>query len=99
MGKNEEVARPAIPEKASITSLSRPPIRLRGSSSLQLPLRPNTHPNGGGEPPPPPPPPPAVSTPDIAFQISSCLPAELNDGIVSAVRQAIDPNADVRTGA
>lgn len=97
MEKNKEVAHTAIPEEASITSLSQPPIRLRGSSSSQLPLRPNTHPNGGGEPPPPPPPPPAVSTPDLALQISFCLPAELNDAIVSAVRQAIDPNADVRT--
>lgn len=48
-------------------------------------------------PPPPPPPPPPVSTPDLAIQISSCLPPELNDGVVSAIRQAIDPNADVRT--
>lgn len=106
MEKNEEAAQTGIPEDASITNPSRPLIRLRGSHSSQQeiraiprPLRPRDGDgDGDGEPPPPPPPPPPpVSTPDLALQISFCLPAELNDAIVSAVRQALDPNADVRT--
>ena len=40
---------------------------------------------------------PAVSTPDLGLQISFCLPPNLVDGLVSAVKSAIDPNADVRT--
>ncbi len=102
MEKNEEAAQTGIPEDASITNPSRPLVRLRGSYSSQQAIRAVPRPllrrDGDGEPPPPPPPPPPpVSTPDLALQISFCLPAELNDAIVSAVRQALDPNADVRT--
>ncbi len=101
--QDEEVPMSAIPEDASISSPARPPVRLRGSHSTQQPIvsaaLPRQPANGGGEEPPPqpPPPPPPVSTPDLAIQIAFCLPAELNDAVVSAVRQAIDPNADVRT--
>jgi hypothetical protein len=99
--KYEEAAQTGIPEDASITNPWQPLLRLRGSHSSQhtiralphlLPPRDGEGGDGGEEPPPLP-----VSTPDLAFQISPCLPAELNDVIVSAVRQALDPNADVRT--
>lgn len=103
MMKDEEGTLPGIPDDASITNPSRPPIRLRGSHSSQqlmqavaLPRRPRD--GEDDEPPSPlPPPPPPVSTPDLALQISFRLAPELNDAVVTAVRQAIDPNADVRT--
>lgn len=104
MKKYDEATQTGIPDDASITNPSRPLIRLRGSHSSKLatravarPLRPR---DDDGDPFPDndlPPSPPPVSTPDLALQVSFCLPPELNDGIVSAVRQAIDPNADVRT--
>jgi hypothetical protein len=99
--KYTEAAPPYIPEDALIASPSRSLVRLRGSHSSQQPIRAVARlrrpRDDDGEPEEPPSPPPAVSTPDLALQISFCLPAELNDAIVSAVRQAIDPNADVRT--
>jgi hypothetical protein len=109
MKKVEEAAQTGIPEEASITNPSRPFVRLRGSHSSQQeilaaarPLRRRDDDDGDPlpddePPPPPPPPPPPVSTPDLALQISFCLDADMNTGIVSAVRQAIGPNADVRT--
>lgn len=103
----EQPPQPEIPAEAAIANPSRPVVRLRGSHSSQQPIqaaaralrrRDGEEPFPDGEPPPPPPPPPPpVSTPDLALQISFCLPAELNDGIVSSVRQAISPSADVRT--
>jgi hypothetical protein len=107
MNKDEEAAQTGIPEEASITNPSQPFVRLRGSHSSQqeilavaLPLR--RRDDDDGEPlpddePPPPPPPPPVSTPDLALQISFCLDDDMNTGLVSAVRQAIGSNADVRT--
>src|SRR6266567_3028737 len=100
MEKNDDIAQTGIPEDASITNPSRPPIRLRGSYSSQQEIRAIPRPlrrrNGDGDASPPPPPhPPPVSTPDLALQISFCLPAELNGPVVSAIRQALDPNADV----
>lgn len=100
MTKDEAVLT-AIPEDVSITNPSRPPVRLRGSHSSQQPIqavaRLRRPPDGEPDEPPPPPPPPPVSTPDLALQIAFCLPTDLNNAVVSAVRQAIDPNADVRT--
>ncbi len=94
-----------IPDDASIANPSRPLVRLRGSFSsvqpLQAGLRRRRDDDGDPlpeDPPEPPlPPPPPVSTPDLAIQLSLCLPIELNDGIVAAVRQALAPDADVRT--
>src|ERR1700741_1655552 len=93
--ESDEQIQAGVPEDASIASPSRPVLRLRGSYSSQEPIqavvRLRRPPDGDGEPPPPPPPPPPpVSTPDLALQISSCLPAEVNDDIISAVRQGID---------
>jgi hypothetical protein len=94
-----------VPEDTFITNPSRPLVRLRGSHSSQEPIqavaRLRRRRDDDGEPGPddePPPPPPPVSTPDLALQTSFCLPAETNDGIVSAIRQALaSNNADVRT--
>jgi hypothetical protein len=103
MTESEEKEQIGVLADASITNPSRPLVRLRGSYPSQQVIRPALLPRrprdgGDGEPPPPPPPPPPpVSTPDLALQISFCLPAELDDAIVSAVRQALDPSADVRT--
>jgi hypothetical protein len=72
--------------------------RLLGSISMPIELR-KPEPNGGPEPngdEPPPPRPPAVSTPDLAFQFSPCLPDELRDPVVAAVREAVGATADVR---
>jgi len=106
--KYEEAQQTSIPEDALIANPSRPVVRLRGSHSSVQPIRAvaslRRRPEDDGEPfpdgPLEPPPPPPVSTPDLALQISSCLPAQLNDAIVSSVRQALEhssPNADVRT--
>jgi hypothetical protein len=46
---------------------------------------------------PPPPPPPPVSTPDLGIQLSICLAEDMNASLVSAVREALGPTADVRT--
>lgn len=109
MKKDEEAAQTGISEEVSITNPSRPFVRLRGSHSSQQeilavarPLRRARDDDGDPlpddePPPPPPPPPPPVSTPDLALQISFCLDADMNTGIVSAVRAAIGANADVRT--
>jgi hypothetical protein len=103
----EKAAEADIPGDASITNPSRPFVRLRGSHSSQQPIlavaRPfrqiddddDQGPSPDDEPPPPPPPP--VSTPDLALHLSFCLDENMNASIVSAVRQAIGPNADVRT--
>ncbi|MCC6167179.1 MAG: hypothetical protein IT329_08140 [Caldilineaceae bacterium] len=107
MKQHEEEAQASPPDDALIANPSRPPVRLRGSHSSQQPfhavagLRRRRDDDGepfpDEPPPPPPPPPPPVSTPDLAFQIAFCLPAELDDAIESSIAQALDPNADVRT--
>lgn len=104
MKKDEETARSGIPEDASISNPSRPLIRLRGSLSSQQPLlarplRPRDDDDGDPFPDdePPPPPPPPVSTPDLGLQLSICLAEDMNTSLVSAVRQALGSNADVRT--
>jgi hypothetical protein len=106
MKENEDAEKMAIPEDMSIANPSRPFVRLRGSYSSQQPIEAaaslrrriddDTEPLPDDDLPPSPPP-PLVSTPDLAFQLSICLPAEFVDPIVAAVRQALDPNADVRT--
>ncbi|MEP6879987.1 MAG: hypothetical protein ABI865_14195 [Nitrosospira sp.] len=107
MMEDEEIPQNDIPTNALISNSSRP-IRLRGSSSSQQPLQAvarlarrrdddgDPFPDGPGDGEPPPPAPPPVSAPDLAIQISSCLPDQLSSSIVNAVRQAIGPNADVR---
>jgi hypothetical protein len=99
----DEEAQAGIPEDASISNPSRPFVRLRGSLSSPEPLlarrlRPRDDDDGGtspdGEPPPPPPP---VSTPDLGIQISFCLPEDTTTSLVTAVREALGSNADVRT--
>jgi hypothetical protein len=102
MTKDEEAARARIPDEASISNPSRPFIRLRGSLSSQQPLlarplRPRDDDGDGEPPPPPPPPPPPVSTPDLGIQLAICLPEDRNADLVSAVRQALGLNADVRS--
>ncbi len=104
MKTGDESAQTKLSEDALIANPSRPIVQLRGSHSSQEPIEAARLPiddDDDGDPDPDddplPPPPPLVSTPDIAFQIAFCLPAELNTAIVSAVRQAITPNADVRT--
>jgi hypothetical protein len=108
MEKYEEAPKTGVPEDIFITNPSRPLVRLRGSHSSQEPIQAVTRlrrrrdddgePGPDDEPPPPPPPPPPpVSTPDLALQTSFCLPPETDDGIVSAIRQALASNADVRT--
>ena len=107
MNKREISDQTDIPDGASITNPSRPFMRLRGSHSSKEELvavarrRPRDDDNGNDGPDPdddpPPPPPPPISTPDLALQLLTCLDADLNNSIVSTVRQAIDPNADVRT--
>ena len=105
MKKDEEAGQTRIPEDASISNPSRPFVRLRGSLSSPQPLlarrlRPRDDDDDGGPSPddePPPPPPPPVSTPDLGLQISFCLAEDMNTSLVSAVRQALGSNADVRT--
>jgi hypothetical protein len=106
---NEPTAPPGITEEPSISNPERPLVRLRGSHSSTQPiealrpaLRTALRPIDDDDPlphdpPDLPPPPPAVSTPDLGLQISFCLPPNLVDGLVAAVKSAIDPNADVRT--
>lgn len=101
MSKEEE-AQARIPDDALISNPSRPFVRLRGSLSSPQPLLARRRPpNGDGDPGPgdgpPPPPPPPVSTPDLGIQLSICLAADMNANLVSAVRQALGSNADVRT--
>src|SRR5262245_13758968 len=103
MDKKPQPYEEAIPEKALITS-PQAPTRLLGSRSSPHGLRPARlrrippdgppPPDGDGEPPPPPPPP--VSVPDLGLQFSPCLPDSLRDPLISAIREAINPNADVR---
>lgn len=104
--KNEIADDIELPVAASITNPIRPFVRLRGSNSSKqeivaaAQLRPRNDNDGDPTPendPLPPPPPPLVSTPDLALQLLTCLDPNLNNSIVSTVRQAIDPNADVRT--
>ncbi len=107
--KNDEITtESSISKDASITNPSRSFVRLRGSHSSSQALKGVTNlrkpGNGDDDPfpdddPPtdPPPPPPQVSTPDLAIQISFCLPGDLNNNIVSAVGQALGGSADVRT--
>jgi hypothetical protein len=86
-----------IPDEVVIAAPASPG-RLLGSFSMPIQLR-RPEPNGGPEPNgngPLPPPPPAVSTPDLAYQFSPCLPDELRDPVVAAVREAAGPTADVR---
>jgi hypothetical protein len=103
MKTGDESTQAKLSEEALIANPSRPIIRLRGSHSSskpieakRLPIDDNDDP-GPDEEEPLPPPPPLVSTPDIAFQLLSCLPADRNEEIVSAIRKAIAPDADVRT--
>lgn len=101
--KSDEEAPAGIPDDASISNPSRPFVRLRGSLSSPQPLlAPRLRPrdDDDGDPFPddePPPPPPPVSTPDLGLQISFCLPADMNTSLVTAVREALGSNADVRT--
>lgn len=104
---------PVTPENGSIRRPTPSFVRLRGSHSSNLDIVamrrprnddddpvPDDDPPPGDPPPddpPPDPPPPGVSTPDLAIQVLTCQPPELNSRIVSSVRQAIAPNADVRT--
>lgn len=100
---NSESEQVSIPEYAQIAPPTQAEFRLLGShpDGVRLALRrprddgPEPQPNGQPEPPPPPPLP--VSTPDLAAQFSPCLPDNLRTGIVNAVRDALAPNADVRT--
>ncbi|MCA1576990.1 MAG: hypothetical protein LC794_06455 [Acidobacteria bacterium] len=89
-----------IPENVSITNPSPAFVRLRGShSSKQEIVAVSRRRDDDQEPVPdddPPPPPLPISTPDLALQLLICLDANLNNSIVSTVRQAVDPNADVR---
>jgi hypothetical protein len=103
---NEPIPQTGSTEAPSISNPERPFARLRGSYSSNQPLvalAPALKPiDDGGDPFPddpvdPPPPPPAVSAPDLGLQLSTCLPADLNAQLISAVKQAIDPNADVRS--
>ena len=93
-------------ESAGISRPTPPFVRLRGSHSSNLEIvamrRPRNDdddpvPDDDPPPPPPDPPPPGISTPDLAIQVLTCLDPQLNDRIVSSVRQAIAANADVRT--
>lgn len=101
---DQEPTSPDVPADAAISSPARAPVRLLGSHSSPQPFqavalkKPPTDDEEPDEPPPPPPPPPPpVSTPDLALQISFCLPPELNSGIVSAIRDALGGSPDVRT--
>lgn len=102
--KTNDHQQPLIPSDALIANPVRALPRLRGSHSSGQPLaaQPMLRKKGNGDDGPPddgsdpPPPPPPVSVPDLALQFSPCLPDSLRDGAVAAVRQAIDPNADVR---
>ncbi len=90
-----------ISAEARITIPQPPQTRILGSHPSGLRLLRRREPDGFPEPdglpePEPQPPPPAVSTPDLAFQFSPCLPDFLRTRVVDAVRQAIDPEADVR---
>src|SRR5437763_6702629 len=40
--------------------------------------------------------PPPVTVPDLGLQFSPCLPDSLKDPLISALREVIDRNADVR---
>ena len=106
MKMNEPIPQTRITAEPLISNPERPFARLRGSYSSNQPLvalAPALRPiDDGGDPFPddpidPPPPPPAVSAPDLGLQLSTCLPADLNAQLISAVKEAIDPNADVRS--
>jgi len=109
MKKGEIPTQTEIPAGTSISNPSRPFVRLRGSHSSKEEIVATARarrrrdddddplPDDDPPPPPPPPPPPAVSTPDLALQLLICLDQDLNNSIVSTVREAISPNADVRT--
>ena len=100
-----------LPEGASISRPSPPFVRLRGSHSSNHELvamrKPRSDEDPGPSDPedpdpdpiedPPPPPPPPISTPDLAIQLLICLDPDVNDRLISAVRGAIDANADVRS--
>lgn len=89
------------PERLAIAALGSPPIRLLGSFSTPVSLRPiddDESPSPDDDPPPPPPPPPAVAAPDFGFQFAPCLTPALRGQLEAAVRQAFGAAADVRVG-
>lgn len=90
-----------IPEEVKISS-SAPHVRVFGSSPSIRDLLLARPPDGDGPSPGPgtggdhPPPAPAVSTPDIAFQFSPCLPDQQREGLLNSLRTAIGSDADKR---
>ncbi len=101
MKENDKPREPKIPEEARVAIPQPPQTRILGSHPAGLQLLRRREPDGFPEPdgrpePEPQPPPPPVSTPDLAFQFSPCLPDLLRSRVVDAVRRAIAPNADVR---
>ncbi|MGH2840298.1 MAG: hypothetical protein ACRDKY_05670 [Solirubrobacteraceae bacterium] len=87
------------PDGLALTAAGSPPIRLLGSFSTPVALRPQDEedPEEPEEPNEDPDPPlPAVSTPDVAFQFSPCLTAEMRARVIAAIRAAFGAGADVR---